>query len=249
MIPPLKIPPLKYGPVGSHAAAGGCLRCSLRLSCDAPAGHSRNFRTRLNCRTIAAQLQVWAYAKAGIEAPVLFQAFAFVAVKKLPEFDSQNLANVVWAFAKSGFLRRVRDLARQPGKCLQPGKCKPAQAAPRADGARTDFKDRDAGSRRRPVASGAEALGLAAAPEENQRVASGLGPSRSNCSRPSPPRRRRSSGSSTRRTWRTSPGPLRRRASRRQSSSKAWLMKRRRRFRRSPRRLWPTLPGPLQRSG
>jgi len=42
---------------------------------------------------------VWAFATAGIKAPELFDAVAAAALPRLGEFNSQELANTVWAFA------------------------------------------------------------------------------------------------------------------------------------------------------
>ncbi|KAJ1452072.1 hypothetical protein M885DRAFT_445539, partial [Pelagophyceae sp. CCMP2097] len=45
---------------------------------------------------------LWSYARAGVEAPCLFEAAAAAAVGKVSDFEPQDLANTVWAFAKAG---------------------------------------------------------------------------------------------------------------------------------------------------
>jgi tagatose-1,6-bisphosphate aldolase len=45
---------------------------------------------------------VWAYATAGVDAPLFFGAVAGHAINFAPKFNSHELANLVWAFASSG---------------------------------------------------------------------------------------------------------------------------------------------------
>ena len=43
----------------------------------------------------------WAYATAGRMAPELLDAIVAVAVRRLSDFNPQDLANTVWAYAKA----------------------------------------------------------------------------------------------------------------------------------------------------
>eukprot|EP00635_Sarcinochrysidales_sp_CCMP3193_P001759 CAMPEP_0118890582 /NCGR_PEP_ID=MMETSP1166-20130328/977_1 /TAXON_ID=1104430 /ORGANISM="Chrysoreinhardia sp, Strain CCMP3193" /LENGTH=114 /DNA_ID=CAMNT_0006829199 /DNA_START=222 /DNA_END=563 /DNA_ORIENTATION=+ len=46
---------------------------------------------------------VWAFATAGVAARTLFEAIATEALRRINEFNSQNMANTVWAFACVGW--------------------------------------------------------------------------------------------------------------------------------------------------
>ncbi|KAJ1453804.1 hypothetical protein M885DRAFT_567043 [Pelagophyceae sp. CCMP2097] len=48
---------------------------------------------------------VWAYATAGVEAPVLFEAVAREAKTRIETLQPQDVAEMAWAFAKTGALR------------------------------------------------------------------------------------------------------------------------------------------------